>query len=127
MFSKKKLKMKISFIVFIFSICTFTMLQGFDIKGGPGYINVKLVGINDPNCYLVATKLSDGSQFVLYRTEKDGSNSFYYKEDLKIGDRYNVVVCFNNDGGSVQVIVKKGHGEGNRETDVLDPTHAACE
>ncbi|MBK8553296.1 MAG: hypothetical protein IPL53_20440 [Ignavibacteria bacterium] len=115
-------------MTFIFAIFTFTMLQGFDHGQAPtGWISVKTVGINNSACVLLATDVENpDSTFTMYKTGEENGDGIYRKDRLEPNKKYHITVCFNNDVGNVQVIVKDG-GYNTRFTDNLYTTRGACE
>jgi hypothetical protein len=127
MFHKKNLKSLLSLIIFFAAIGSVTMLQGFSQGPKKGHISVQTEGINNPSCILLATNIDNPSdQFTMTLHSSNEGNGVYYKAGLEYKSRYLVTLCFQDDGGNVQVIVKDGEFD-PRDSDILYPSPNSCE
>lgn len=116
MFYKKNLKAVLSVIIFVFAVCTFTMLQGFELKDRVHTLTAIVAGENSQTCIVTATQVeSPYTGVTLYYSS--ANKAYHFDGPLVPGD-YRVKACAMNsqqgDGSSIIIKVKKiGPGDDN--------------
>lgn len=130
MSKEKNLKAKLSFLIFIVSICSFAMLQGFELsKGGVGSIvNITVTGPNPTGCNVIAKRIDtrDLSHPQPYTFNAQGNANYISAEILPIG-RYRISACNPQHGDNGIIIVEvKNDPQGDGSDFSLPLTSHVC-
>jgi len=119
MSKEKNLKAKLSFLIFIVSICSFAMLQGFELSNSDrgSIVKITITGPNPTGCNVIAKRIdkNDPSHPQPYTFTEQVNANYLSVETLPIG-KYRVSACNpqHGDNGIIIVEVKNDpRGDGN--------------
>lgn len=127
MSKEKNLKAKLSFLIFIVSICSFAMLQGFELKRDFEPVYITVTGGSNSGCKVTVTDTKDRDRTYLLRETSEAGVYVLTGVNVTPGPHYTMRACnpIHGDSG-IEPNVELIKGVDGKKKNILNILSGQC-